>query len=63
MLSGYYLINAYSGKVLDEPGGSATLGAVIDQWQINGGLNQQWQIVPMYNGYSAIVSANQPGAL
>ena len=31
MLSGYYLINASSGKVLDEPGGSP-LGANIDQY-------------------------------
>ena len=29
--SGYYLVNAYSGKVLDDPGGSSRLDAVIDQ--------------------------------
>ena len=51
MLSGNYLINAASGKVLDEPACSTTLGAVIDQCQITGGTNQQWQIVPLSNGY------------
>ena len=56
MLSGYYLINASSGEVLDEPGGSTTLGANIDQYQITGSANQQWQILPLSNGSSAIVN-------
>ena len=42
MLSGFYLVNAASGKVLDDPGGSTTDGGVIDQWQLNGAANQQW---------------------
>ena len=63
MLSGYYLINASSGKVLDEPGGSTTLGANIDQYQITGSANQQWQILPLSNGYSAIVNTQTNLAL
>jgi hypothetical protein len=63
MLSGNYLINAASGKVLDEPAGSTTLGAVIDQYQITGSANQQWQIVPLSNDYSAIVNTQTNLAL
>ena len=54
--SGYYLANAYSGKVLDDPGGSSRLDAVIEQYQLNGGTNQLWQIVPLGYGYSRIVN-------
>jgi hypothetical protein len=42
LLSGFYLVNAASGKVLDDPGGSTTNGAVIQQFQLDGGANQQW---------------------
>jgi Ricin-type beta-trefoil lectin domain-like len=63
MLSGFYLANAYSGKVLDDPAGSINLGAVIDQYQITGSANQQWQIVPLSNGYSAIVNTQTNLAL
>ncbi len=45
LLSGYYLVNAASGKVLDDPNFSTTNGAAIDQWQLNGGANQQWNLV------------------
>ncbi len=50
MLSGYYIVNEASGKVLDDPGGSTSNGAVIDQWQLNGGANQQWNFVKLPNG-------------
>jgi hypothetical protein len=41
LLSGYYIVNAASGKVLDDPGFSTSNGTPIDQWQLNGGANQQ----------------------
>jgi Ricin-type beta-trefoil lectin domain-like len=50
MLSGYYIINAASGKVLDDPGGSTSNGTFIDQSQLNGGANQRWDLVPVGNG-------------
>jgi Ricin-type beta-trefoil lectin domain-like/Calpain family cysteine protease len=50
MLSGYYIVNAASGKVLDDPDFSKSNGAVIDQWQLNGGANQQWDLVPSKYG-------------
>ena len=43
LLSGYYIVNAASGKVLDDPGFSTSNGTPIDQWQLNGGTNQQWK--------------------
>ena len=50
MLSGYYIVNASSGKVLDDPGGSTSYGQVIDQWQLNGGTNQRWNLIRAGNG-------------
>jgi alpha-galactosidase len=44
LLSGYYIVNASSGKVLDDPGGSTSNGAVIQQYQLDGGFNQQWTL-------------------
>ena len=54
LLSGYYIVNEASGKVLDDPGFSTSNGAVIDQWQPNGGANQRWDLVPQGNGNYAI---------
>ena len=39
------MVNAYSGEVLDDPAFSTSNGTLIQQYQLNGGLNQQWQIV------------------
>ena len=50
LLSGYYIVNAASGKVLDDPNFSTTNGAAIDQWQLNGGANQRWNVVPQKDG-------------
>ena len=54
LLAGFYIINDQSGKVLDDPGASSSNGAHIDQWQLNGGTNQRWDLVPMGNGNYAI---------
>ena len=58
MLSGYYFVNEYSGKVLDDPGFSKSNGALVDQWQLNGGTNQQWDLVPLADGNDLIVNAS-----
>jgi Peptidase A4 family/Ricin-type beta-trefoil lectin domain-like len=57
LLSGYYIVNAASGKVLDDPGFSTNNGTPIDQWQLNGGANQQWNIVSLPDGNDDIVNA------
>jgi hypothetical protein len=41
VLSGYYIANAASGKVLDDPGGSTVDGTHMQQFTWNGGANQQ----------------------
>ena len=49
MLSGYYIVNG-NGDALDDPGGSTSYGTIIEQWQLNGGANQRWDLVPVGNG-------------
>ena len=49
LLTGYYIVNA-DGDALDDPGASPYNFAVIDQWQLNGGANQRWDLVPVGNG-------------
>jgi hypothetical protein len=69
LLSTVYIANAASGKVLDDPGFSTANGTVIEQYQPNGGLNQQWELfVPNPNattstnwsGYAAETNFSQP---
>src|SRR5271165_1405517 len=54
LLSGYYIVNEASGKVLDDPGASPNNFAVIDQWQLNGAGNQRWDLISVGNGYYQI---------
>lgn len=49
--AGTYKITAvHSGKVLDVNGVSQADGAIVQQWQYVGGLNQQWQVEPLADG-------------
>jgi hypothetical protein len=57
LLSNYYLVNGASGKVLDDPSGSTTNGTSIQQYQLNGGSNQQWQVGSLSNGNDYIMNA------
>lgn len=50
----YKIVNANSGLVLEVPYSTTTPGAILDQWQWNGGANQQWNLVPIGNGWSYI---------
>ena len=50
LLAGFYIVNVYSGKVLDDPGASPNNFAVIDQYQLNGAGNQRWDLLPVGNG-------------
>jgi Peptidase A4 family/Ricin-type beta-trefoil lectin domain-like len=54
----YYIVNVASGKVLDDPGGSTSEGVPVDQWQLNGGANQQWYLVPQTDGYYEVQNAS-----
>ena len=57
LLSTYYILNAFSGKVLDDPGFSASDGTAVQQYQLFGGTNQRWTFVPLANGSDLIVNA------
>src|SRR5215470_11910898 len=57
LLSGYYIVNAFSGKVLDDPNFSTSNGAVIQQFQPNGGANQRWNLVRLANGNYEVFNA------
>ena len=41
----YLIVNAYTGMVLDDPASSTANGTIIEQYQLNGGLNQQWEVI------------------
>jgi hypothetical protein len=40
----YFLTNGYSGKNLDDSGGSLSLGNIMIQWTPTGGNNQIWYV-------------------
>ncbi len=52
----FYIVNEGRGKVLDDPGGSTSNGQYIDQWQLTGTANQQWDIVNEGGGNFKIVN-------
>lgn len=55
--AGYFnVINANSGKALDNPGGSTADGTQMQQWTIwgTGNSNQQWLITPVGGGWYTI---------
>jgi len=53
----YALLNANSGKVIDLPTSCADNdGCQLQQWDYLGGTNQQWQVIPLGNGFNEIVN-------
>ena len=52
-----YVVNAYSGKVLDDTNFSTSNGNQIQQWQAAGGTNQQWTFISLADGNDLIVNA------
>ncbi len=49
--------------MLDDPDFSTSNGAVIQQYQPNGGANQRWVFVPLADGNDLIVNAYSGDAL
>src|SRR5690348_8727385 len=43
----YEIVNMNSGQVLDVKGGSTADGTPVEQWENNGGANQQWFLNPV----------------
>jgi hypothetical protein len=58
MLSGFYIVNASSGKVLDDPDFSTGNGTIVQQYQLNGGANQRRNLVSLADGNDEIMSAS-----
>ena len=57
-LLSWAIVSVNSDKVLDVRGRSKADGALVQQWQWNGGRNQRWNIIPLGNGADAIESVN-----
>ena len=43
------IVNAYSGKLLDDTNASPSNGNPIQQWQDNGGVSEHWKLVAAGN--------------
>jgi hypothetical protein len=67
------IVNAASGLALDDPGFSGQNGTPIQVYQVNGGLNQQWQVIregsnhnvanyTIENAYSGLVLTDPGGS-
>ncbi len=62
VLGNVLITNVLSGKTLDVTNASTADGARIQQWAINGGMQQNWHFLPNGNNY-VIVSALSGDAL
>ncbi|WP_197076778.1 RICIN domain-containing protein [Hymenobacter terrenus] len=63
-IAGKYRIKAsHSGKYLDVSNASIADGANVQQWEYTGGLNQQWEITPVANGYYKIIGVSSGKSL
>jgi hypothetical protein len=51
------MVNGNSGKVLDDPAYSTADSTIIQQYQLNGGINQQWKLAQQSDGYDTIANA------
>jgi outer membrane protein assembly factor BamB len=55
--NGAYIIkSAYSGLVVDDPAFSSANGAVMQQYQINGGTNQKWILNNLGNNVVSLIN-------
>ncbi len=59
----YVMVSKHSGKVVDVSGISQADGANIHQWSNTSGLNQQWDITALGNGYYSIRAAHSGKSL
>ena len=52
------IVNRRSGKVLDVNGASTADGATIIQWPWTGAANQQWRLLPNFDGSFSLLSVH-----
>ena len=50
LLSGYYIVNGPAARCSTTRTSRPATGPLIDQCQLNGGANQQWNLVPLADG-------------
>ncbi|SHJ50519.1 RICIN domain-containing protein [Parasporobacterium paucivorans] len=56
----YYIRSKNSNQVMDVYGGGDAIGTNIIQWPYHGGINQQWLLESLGNGYYKITSELNP---
>jgi mannan endo-1,4-beta-mannosidase len=59
----YYITNQANGLMLDVSGNSTANGGVIDQWGMNGGDNQKWQLTNLGSNYVKLINVHSGLAL
>lgn len=52
----YMILNGYSKMALDDPAFSTANNQLVTQWPVNGGINQDWQLVNLLNGTVKLVN-------
>lgn len=59
----YVITSVHSGLALDDPGFSQTHGKDIDQWSVNNGANQQWNVYNLGNNIITLINVASGQAL
>jgi hypothetical protein len=59
----YTIVGQNSGMALDDPGSSTADGTKMDQWTVNGGNNQKWQLINEGNNVVELVNVASGKAL
>jgi LysM repeat protein len=54
----YSIVNRNSGQAIEVPGWSGAQGTALDQWSVNGGANQKWQLTNLGNNLVELVNVN-----
>ncbi|MEO7718885.1 MAG: RICIN domain-containing protein [Capsulimonas sp.] len=59
----YTIVNKNSGMALDDPGGSTADSTAINQWSVNGGSNQRWQLTNLGGNVVELINVASGKAL
>jgi hypothetical protein len=59
----YTIVGQNSGMALDDPGSSTANGTKMEQWTVNGGSNQKWQLTNEGNNVVELVNVASAKAL
>jgi hypothetical protein len=59
----YTIVNRLSGMAVDDPAFSTLNNQVMNQWTVNGGSNQKWQLTNLGNNVIELINAYSGKAL